>query len=101
MYDIFQIVLRCRNLDISEVLISDVVYSSKVDHDLIQQLNDILYKGCIEYGYNFVHNGAISTIDLWTDGIHLLESVTTKTAKNLISSFNDFLRTVIVKSRNR
>ena len=46
------------------MLISSVVYSSKVGHDLIQQLNDILYKGCIEYGYNFVDNGAISTIDL-------------------------------------
>ena len=70
-------------------------------HDLIQQLNDILYKGCIEYGYNFVDNGAISTIDLWTDGIYLLESVMTKIAKNLISSFNYFLGTVIVNSRSR
>ena len=40
----------------------------------------------MEYGYNFIDNAAISTIDLWTDGIHLLESGITKIAKNLISS---------------
>ena len=56
-----------------------------MSHELIQQLNDLLYKGYMEYGYNFIDNAAISTIDLWTDGIHLLESGITKIAKNLIS----------------
>ena len=66
--DIFGIALRCRNHNIDEVFISSVAYSSKVSHELImQQLNDLLYKGCIEYGYNFIDNGAVSTTDIWTD----------------------------------
>ena len=77
------------------MFISSVAYSSIVRNELIQQLNDLLYKRCIEYGYNFVDNGAISKTDLWTDGIHLLESGIRKIAKNLISSFNYFLETVI------
>ena len=45
-------------------------------------------------------NGAVSKIDLWTDGIHLLDSAKTKIVNNLISSFNYFLGTVIPNSRS-
>ena len=44
------------------------------------------------YGYNFIDNGVVSKIDLWTDGIQILDSDKTKTANNLISSFNYFFR---------
>ena len=46
-------------------------------------------------GYNFTDNGAVSKIDLWTDGIHLFDSGKTKIVTELISSFNYFLGTVI------
>ena len=39
-------------------------------------------------GKSYIDNGAISTTDLWTDGIRLLESGIMKITKNLISSFN-------------
>ena len=52
--DIFEIAISCRNHDIGEVFISSVPNSSKVCNELIQQSHDFLYKGCIEYGYNFV-----------------------------------------------
>ena len=45
---------------------------------MLEQLYDLLCKGYIEYGYNFVDDRAISTINLWTDGIDLLESGITK-----------------------
>ena len=98
--NILEIVLRCRNHKISEVFISSVAYSSKVSNELIQQLNKLLYKRCIEYGYSCINNGAVSKIDLWTDGIRLLESGQTKIANNLISSFNYFVGTVIPNSRS-
>ena len=91
--DIVEIALRCRNHNVGEVFISSVAYSSKVSNELIQQLNNLLYKRCIEYGYDFINNGAVSKIDLSTDGIHLLDSGKTKIANNLISSFNYFLGT--------
>ena len=93
--DIFEIALCCRNHNVNEVSVSSVAYSSKVSNKLIQQLNNLLYKRCIEYGYSFINNGAVSKIDPWTDGIHLLEKGKTKIANNLISNFNYFLGTVI------
>ena len=69
--DIFEIASRCHNHNIGEVFISNVAYSSKVSNGLIQQLNDLLYNGCIEHDYNFIDNGAISTTDLWTESTFL------------------------------
>ena len=82
------------------MFISSVAYSSKVSNELIQQLNSLLYKKCIEYGFSFINNGAVSKIDLRTDGIHIFDSGKTKIANNLISSFNYFLGTVIPSSRS-
>ena len=42
--DILEIALRCRNHNIGEVFISSVAYSSKVSNELIQQLNNLIYK---------------------------------------------------------
>ena len=98
--DILETALHCRNHNIGEVFISSVAYSSKVSNELIQLLNNLLYKKCIEYGYIFINKGAVSKIDLWTDGIHLLDSDKTKIANNLIRSFNYFLGTVIPNSRS-
>ena len=42
------------NHDIGEVFILSVANSSQVCNELIQQSHDFLYKGCIEYGYNFI-----------------------------------------------
>ena len=36
-------------------------------------------------------NGAVSEIDLWTDGIHMIESAKLIIANNLINSLNYFL----------
>ena len=58
--DILEIVLRCRNHNIGEVFTSSVACSSKVSNELIQQLNNLLYKRCIEYGYSFINNRAVS-----------------------------------------
>ena len=71
-----------------------------MNNELIQQLNNLLYKKCIEYGYSFINNGAVSKIDLWTDRIHLLDSGKIKIANNLMSSINYFLGKVIPNSRS-
>ena len=42
--DILEVALRCRNHNIGEVFISGVAYGSKVSNELIQQLNNLLYK---------------------------------------------------------
>ena len=67
---------------------------------LTQQLNDLLYNRCIEHRYNFIDNGAVSKVDLWTDGVHLLDSGKTKIAnKSLFLKNNLFAIFVLPLSR--
>ena len=98
---ILQIALRCRNHDIGEVFISNVAYSSKVSNELIQQLNDSLDNRCIEYIYNFMDNGAVSKIDLWTDRIHLLDSGKTKIANKLFFRNSDLFAIFVLPLSRR
>ena len=46
--NILEIALFCRNHNIGKVFISSVAYNSKVSNELTKQLNDLLYKRCIE-----------------------------------------------------
>ena len=44
-----------------------------------------------EMVFKFVDNRAISETDLWTNGIHMIESAKRIIANNLINSLNYFL----------
>ena len=89
--EIINIVLRCRNDNIGMIFISSIAYSSKVNPSLLQQLNGLLFDECRRNGFKFVDNGAVSEIDLWTDGIHMIESGKRIIENNLINSLNYFL----------
>ena len=86
--NIIDIGLRSRNNNIGMIFISS---SSKVNPASIQQLNGLLFNECRKNGFKFVDNGAVSEIDLWTDGIHMIESGKRIIANNLINSVNYFL----------
>ena len=70
--DIVDIGLRSRNNSIRMIFISSIAYSSKVNPASIQQFNGLLFGKCRRNGFKFTDNEAVSEIDLWTDGIHIL-----------------------------
>ena len=72
--DIIDIALRCRITNTGMIFVSSIAYSSKVNPASIQQLNDLLFDEYRKNGFKFVDNGVVSEIDLWTDGIHMIES---------------------------
>ena len=88
--DIIDISLRCRKNNIGMIFISSIAYSSKVNPASVQQLNCLLFDGCRRNGFN----GTVSEIDLWTDGIHMIESGKRIIANNLINSLNYLLKSV-------
>ena len=75
--------------------ISNNAYSTKVNLQLIRNLNGLLYNTCTKYGFHFVDNAAVSKCDLWKDGIHLLETGKAIIVNNFISSINYFLENMI------
>ena len=76
---------------IGMIFIPSIKYSSKVNPASIQQLNGLLFNEWRRNGLKFVANGIVSEIDLWTDGIHMIESGKRIIANNLINSLNYFL----------
>ena len=89
--DIIKITLRCCSHNIANIFISSIAYSSKVNLQLIRNLNGLLHNACTKYEFHFVDNGAVSKCDLWKDSIHLLEIGKTIIANNFISSINYYL----------
>ena len=73
------------------IFISSIAYSSKVNPASIQQLNGLLFDECKRNSFKFVDDGALSEIDLWSDGIHMIKSSKRIIANNLINSLNYFL----------
>ena len=72
--DVIKITLRCRSQNIATIFISSIAYGTKVNLQLIRNLNDLSYNACTKYGFHFVDNGAVSKYDFWKDDIHLLET---------------------------
>ena len=93
--DIVKIALRCRSHNIATIFIFSIAYSTKVNLQLICNLNGLLHNACTRYGFHFVDNGAVSKCELWKDGIHLLETGKLIIANNFISSINYFLENMI------
>ena len=77
------------------------INSSKLNPESIQQLNNLLFDECPRNGFKFIDNGAVSEIDLWTDGIHTIESGKLIIANNFIISLNYFLEFMNLVSRYR
>ena len=86
--DIINIALKCRNSNIGMIFISSIAYSSKVNPASIKQLNGLLFDESRSNGFKFVDNGAVSENDLWTTGIHMIESGKLNIANNLTNSLN-------------
>ena len=93
--DIIKIALRCRSHNIATIFISSIAYNTKVNLQLIHNLNGLLYNACMKCGFHFVDNGAVSKCNLWKNGIHLFETGKVIIANNFISSINYCLENMI------
>ena len=92
--DIIKITLRCRSQNIATIFISSIAYGTKVNLQLIRNLNGLSYNACTKYGFHFVDNGAVSKYDFWKDDIcWKLEKAII--ANKFISSINYFLGNTI------
>ena len=68
--------------------ILSLAYSPKVKPTSIQQLNGLVLDKCRRNGFKFADNRADSEINLWRDGIHVIEKGKRIVANNLINSLN-------------
>ena len=89
--DVIDIALQCRSHNIGKVFISSIVYSTKVNYELLWKVNNFLCKECVKNGFHFIDNSAVTERDLWKDGVNMVESGKCLVANNLICPLNNFL----------
>ena len=89
--DVIDIALQCRNHNIGTVFISSIVYSTKVNYELLCKLNNLLHEECVKNGFYFIDNSAVTERDLRKDGVHMVESGKCLVANNFICHLNNFL----------
>ena len=89
--DVIDIALQCRSHNIGKVFISSIVYSTKVNYELLWKVNNFLYKECVKNGFHFIDNSAVTERDFWKDGVNMVESGKCLVANNLICPLNNFL----------
>ena len=49
--DVIDIALQCRSHNIGTVFISSIVYSAKVNYDLLCKVNNFLHEECVKNGF--------------------------------------------------
>ena len=77
--------ILCRSYGVNDILISTVICRrNKFLNEKVKRINFLLKFICEENEYFFIDNSNIEIRNLWKDGIHLLEPVKTKLAKNFI-----------------
>ena len=52
--DVIDIALQCQNHNISTIFIASIVYSRKVNYELLCKVNNFLHEGCVKNGFYFV-----------------------------------------------
>ena len=89
--NVIDIALQCRNHNIGTVFISSIVYSTKVNYELLCKVNHFLHEECVKNGFYFIDNAAVTKRDFWNNGVHMVESGKCLVRNNFIRQLNNFL----------
>ena len=89
--DVIDIALQCQNHKIGTVLISSIVYITKVNYELLCKAKNFLHEECVKNSFYFIDNSAVAERDLWKDGVHMVESGKCLVVNNFICHLNNFL----------
>ena len=89
--EIKNMAVKCRSYNVKQVALSGVVYSTKVNERLIEELNRQIKEFCIANGFTYICNENIKEDSLWVDGIHLNNSGKNILSKNFLNFLNHFL----------
>ena len=84
---ILEIANTCQNYNIVKIFISALLPSKRTKVN-ISQINETLKKLCSSNNFKFVKHKNIGFDDLWTDGIHLLNSGKAMLGNNFVSEVN-------------
>ena len=86
---------KCMSFGVSKVIVSGIVFNKKFANSFLDEVNSKIISMCEHNSLGYINNGNISTIHLFDDGHHLLQSGMCILANNFIFKFSYFLQTYL------
>ena len=84
---------KCISFGVRKVIVSGIVFNKRVANSFVDEANSKIISMCKHNSFEYINNGNISSIHLFDDGLHLLESGMCILANNFICKLNYFFRT--------
>ena len=74
LQNIKEIGKKCKNYKVKYVFISSLTFNTRISHKLLNEVNEMIVRVCLENGYHYIENGDVYENDLFKDGLHLQNS---------------------------
>ena len=82
------IVEKCRNYDVKNIFLSDIVFTTRVSLDILIQVHNMISNFCNTNGLYYIDNRNIRADCLHKDGLHLIDKGKIVLANNFIINLN-------------
>ena len=89
--NLVQIVNKCKSFGVMDLLVSGIAFNNRLQYTVIKKVDEKIVDMCKKNSIVFIDNGNISNMDLYQDGMHLLERGKYLLANNSIFVLNNFL----------
>ena len=89
--NLVKIVNKCKSFGVMDLFVSGFAFNERLPYAVMKKVNEKIVDMCKKNGIVFIDNGNISNMDLYQDGLHLLERGKCLLANNFIFVLNNFL----------
>ena len=72
--NIMEIGKKCKSYKVKYVFISSLTFNTRIYHRLLNEVNEMIERVCLENGYYYIENGNVYYNGLFKDGLHLQNS---------------------------
>ena len=91
MSNLVNIVNKCKLFGVMDLFLSGINFHKRIPYTVIKKVNEKIADMCKKNSIVFTDNGNISNVDLYQDGLQLLERGKCLLANNFICVLNNFL----------
>ena len=91
MSNLVNIVNKCKSFGVMDLFLSGIDFNKRIPYTVIKKVNEKIADMCKKNSIVFTDNGNISNVDLYQDGLQLLERGKCLLANNFICVLNNFL----------
>ena len=90
LQNIKEIGKKCIRYKVEYVFISSLTFNTRISHKLLNEVNEMTERVCLENGFYYIENGNVYENDLFKDGLHLQNSSKNNLAQNFIVNLQTY-----------